>query len=190
MNSKFPVKKIILRSLGLIFVGGLIFVINLVWFKPFFINHFYERVFIEFVFESPQTLTTLRLLEQVGINGHNANLDDQSLAFEEKQYQKLLEDVETLNAYAAEDLEGQKLLSMRILKWFLELQVEQNEFRYHSYPLNQLFGVQSNFPSFMDSFHQVATVEDGEHYISRLSPLSGVDEDGFFESRLLGLRFP
>ena len=169
MKSKFPVKKTILYGLGGIFAIGLIFVVNLVWFKPFFINHFFERVFIEFVFVSPQTLTSLRLLEQVGVNGHNANLDDQSLAFEEKQYQKLLKNVETLNAYADEDLEGQKLLSKRILKWFLELQVKQDEFRYHNYPLNQLFGVQNNFPTFMDTFHQVGTVEDGEHYISRLS---------------------
>jgi uncharacterized protein (DUF885 family) len=169
MNFKLRVKKTILYGLGGIFAVGLIFVVNLVWFKPFFINHFFERAFIELAFDSPQTLTTLRLLEQIGINGHNADLDDQSLAFEAKQFQKLLDDIETLNAYADEDLDGQKLLSKRILKWFLELQAERNEFRHHNYPLNQLFGVQNNFPSFMDSFHQVGSVEDGEHYISRLS---------------------
>ncbi|MCK5574469.1 MAG: DUF885 domain-containing protein, partial [Sphingomonadales bacterium] len=42
---------------------------------------------------------------------------------------------------------------------------------YHNYPVNQMFGLQSNFPSFMDTFHQVNTVEDADHYISRLEAM-------------------
>ena len=46
--------------LGLLFIGGL-WLINLIWFKPFNIKHFYDKVFTELVMESPE-LTT-----QVGV---------------------------------------------------------------------------------------------------------------------------
>ncbi|MEE8371005.1 MAG: hypothetical protein V3R73_02580, partial [Sphingomonadales bacterium] len=141
MALKTSKKKIALWIFGGLIGMAAIFIVNLIWFKPFFVNHFYNRVFVEFVFDSPQSLTSMRLLEQIGINGHNANLDDQSLAFEDKQRALLRKNYEILMSYDDAGLEGQKLLSKRILSWFLGLQLEQDEFRHHNYPLNQLFGV-------------------------------------------------
>ncbi len=51
-------------------VAGL--VINTIWFKPIFINAYFERAFLEFALESPETLSSIRLLEQFGID---CNLD-------------------------------------------------------------------------------------------------------------------
>ena len=46
--------------LALVILGGS-WLINLIWFKPFNIKHFYDKVFVQFVIESPE-LTT-----QVGV---------------------------------------------------------------------------------------------------------------------------
>ncbi|NVK86829.1 MAG: DUF885 domain-containing protein, partial [Gammaproteobacteria bacterium] len=46
--------------------------------------------------------------------------------------------------------------------------IELEPYRYHNYPVNQLFGAQSNFPSFMDAQHQVHDERDAEDYIARL----------------------
>ncbi|MBV9618760.1 MAG: DUF885 domain-containing protein, partial [Verrucomicrobia bacterium] len=53
-------------------------VINAVWFRPWFLNVFYEKVFVEFVFDEPELLSSIGLVEQFGITGHNARLNDAS----------------------------------------------------------------------------------------------------------------
>ncbi|MFT5758388.1 MAG: hypothetical protein ACI9LM_003129 [Alteromonadaceae bacterium] len=37
------------------------------------------------------------------------------------------------------------------------------EFRHHNYPVNQLFGVQNGYPSFMEAQHQVNSIGDAEN---------------------------
>ncbi|MFQ5533673.1 MAG: DUF885 family protein [Sphingomonadales bacterium] len=162
-------KKYVLWPLAAIFAGGVFWLSNLVWFKPFSINHYFERVFIETVIRNPELLTQLRMLEQFGIDFHNDDLTDISQKEEDWQWAKLHRDNATLNSYDEGKLDDGQRLSKRILTWFMENQLEQEAFRYHDYPVNQLFGLQNNFPSFMDTFHQVKTVEEGEDYIARLS---------------------
>ena len=60
---------------------------------------------------------------------------------------------------------------------------DAERFRYHNYPANPTSGIQSEFPSFMDSSHQVNTVEDAENYLSRMSELPRKHEQ-----YLLGLK--
>jgi uncharacterized protein (DUF885 family) len=61
--------------------------------------------------------------------------------------------------------------------------VEGQKFRFHTFPVNQLFGVQNGFPSFMESTHHVGDVGDAEDYVSRLHAV-GVQ----FDQVLEGLR--
>jgi uncharacterized protein (DUF885 family) len=48
---------------------------------------------------------------------------------------------------------------------------QDRKFRYHNYPVNQLFGLQNQIPRFLDTFHRVNTAEDAENYIARLSKI-------------------
>lgn len=61
--------------------------------------------------------------------------------------------------------------------------MEAERFRFHTYPVTQMFGVQNRFPSFMEDTHQVHDVEDAEDYVTRLSK-AGVK----FDQVLEGLR--
>ena len=148
-------------------VAGL--VINTIWFKPIFINAYFERAFLEFALESPETLSSIRLLEQFGIDGHNAELDDISPAATERQDKRLLENQAMLKRYDRDKLEGQKALSYDIFEWFVNHQVEGIKYTWHGYPVNQLFGVQNGLPDFMVQIHQVNSVKEADYYISRLS---------------------
>ena len=58
--------------------------------------------------------------------------------------------------------------------------VEGERFRFLTFPVNQMFGVQSGFPSFMESTHQVHSVGDAEDYVSRLNAV-GVKFDQVLE---------
>ncbi|MGB1200722.1 MAG: DUF885 domain-containing protein, partial [Cognaticolwellia aestuarii] len=129
---------------------------------------FLDRTLIKMAFESPETLTSLGFLESLGINGHNAELDDDSPEKTDELYEKLPKIKQTLNAYSDESLNENDKLSKEIALYLLDYAEQAKPYRYHNYPVNQLFGVQNGYPSFMEAQHQVNKVEDAEHYISRL----------------------
>lgn len=158
--------------LGVLVVVVGVFVVNLIWFKPFFINHFFERVFLRFAIESPEILTSTRILKPIGLRFYHDDLADQSDEATLAQLMRLKENYETLQSYDDEGLSGQKLLSKRILNAFLEPQIALIEFRLHNYPINQLFGYQNTWPSFMVDQHWIENVDDAESYIARLDKVS------------------
>lgn len=151
--------------LGII-AGGL--VANVVWFKPITIDIFFERVFIEYALQNPELLTDLRLLEPFGITGHNAKLTDASTEFDVKLWEKGKRDLDTLHRYDRASLPEDKQLSYDILDWYLDDNVRAKPFLFHNYPVNQMFGVQNDLPTFMAMKHQVHTIEDADQYITRL----------------------
>jgi uncharacterized protein (DUF885 family) len=56
------------------------------------------------------------------------------------------------------------------MDWFLDdLAVRSEKFRFHDYPLNQMFGVQSQLSNFMLTIHPVVSRGEARNYIKRLS---------------------
>jgi len=139
------------------------------YFKPVNINIFFARAFLQVALESPEMLSSIHVLEQFGIKGHNARLDDESKAAGDRLFAHLKESRETLVSYEDEDLADGDVLSKRIALNLMDMLIEMETYRYHNYPVNQMFGVQNGFPSFMESTHQVHSVRDAEDYVARLS---------------------
>lgn len=139
------------------------------YFKPLNINWFFGRAFLQFALESPETLSSIRILEPLGIDGHNAHLDDASIESGDLMFAQFKKWRKTLVSYDDEGLSEQNVLSKRIMLGLLDEAIAAEKFRFHNYPVNQLFGEQNGFPSFMESTHQVGDVEGAEHYVSRLS---------------------
>ena len=142
--------------------------------KPFFANNFYNRAFLKFVLESPESLTSMGMLEQIpllNINGHNAKWDDNSLAGEEKQLAYLQDIMASMKLYTDEELTEDELITKKVVMELLGDPEAMLKFRFHNYPVNQLFGLQNQIPRFLDTFHRVKTNEDAEHYITRLSKI-------------------
>ena len=136
--------------------------------KPLSINWFYTRVFAQFALDNPELLTRFRMLEQVGIRGHNAKLGNASPAETEKTFARLKSDYATLKSYDTSGYTGQDRLSFDILENFLGTQLRGEPFRYHNFPVNQLFGIQSELPNLMTNTQQVNDATDAEHYLARL----------------------
>ncbi len=165
------VKKILLwllvSILAIIALGATFIWYNLN-FRPLTINLFFNRAIYEMVKDSPETLSSLHLLENIGIKGHQSKLDDESPEEGDKAFAKIKEFREMLLSYEDNDLDESQKLSKEIMLYLMDYMVELEPFRYYNYPVNQLFGAQSNFPSFMDAQHQVHEVRDAEDYVSRL----------------------
>jgi uncharacterized protein (DUF885 family) len=125
-------------------------------------------------------LSSIHVLEQFGIKGHNAKLDDASMAHMDRIFERIHKAHGVLLRYEDGDLNQGDKLSKEIMLALLDMVFEGEKFRFHNYPVNQMFGEQNGFPSFMESTHQVSDVGDAEDYITRLS-LAGIKFDQVLE---------
>ncbi|MFN2623876.1 MAG: DUF885 family protein [Chthoniobacterales bacterium] len=158
-----------------------IFLINLIWFRPWSLNLFYEKVFAQVLFDEPELLSSIGLVERFGITGHNAKLADASPAHQQKFFDRAKKSLEDLRAYPLEKQTASQKLSTHILEWYLAREVEGEKYQWHNYPVNQLFGVQSEFPSFMANTHRLLAPRDCEYYRQRLIAV-GTKFDQLLES--------
>ena len=164
-------------------IAGAILLINLIWFRPWNLNLFYEKVFAEVVFSEPELLSSLGLVEQFGITAHNGKLSDESPAHQRKIYERWKRDLAQLHEYPLDRQSPSQRLSTHVLDWFLKQQIEGEKWQWHDYPVNQLFGVQNRFPSFMANTHRLLSRKDCDYYLMRLKAVPKK-----FDQLLEGLR--
>lgn len=146
----------------------ILLVLHSIYFKPLHIRIFFERVFIEYAFEDPQLLSSLRMLPP-WLDWYSDDLTDLSLAHEEELNQKVRNDLATLHSYDRDALSAENQLNFDMLEYFLSVQADGQKFQYHNYPLNQLFGLQGELPTFLATQHSVSNQKDAENYIARLN---------------------
>jgi uncharacterized protein (DUF885 family) len=140
------------------------------WHGPLPINWFFNRAFVKIAVHSPELLSQLRLLEPMGITFHQDELDDASIAADDRAIETLRAIDAELHGYERASLDAQQQLSYDIAEWLSTRGIAAAErWRFHNYPVNQLFGVQNGFPSFMDSAHQVHDEIDAKDYVVRLT---------------------
>lgn len=131
-----------------------------------------NRAFLKSVMDSPETLSRLRILEQVGIKWHQDELDDESIAAGDRAMARMRKIAAELRGFDREGLDYQQQLSYDMADWLLaRMEAGADRWRFHNYPVNQLFGVQNGFPTFMESTHAIESIRDAEDYNTRLSRL-------------------
>ncbi len=159
------------------------FVYALSWGKPWSIKLLFTRTFVHFALKGPELLTMVGILEKFGLHGHNAKLSDVSVANETKMYRWIKHDLGLLRSYDRKRQSARLLLSTDIMDWFLDDLTRAEKFRFHDYPLNQMFGVQSELPNFMLTMHPLVSRLEARNYVKRLKRF-GVK----FDQVLEGLR--
>ena len=166
------VAKTVFRTLGALLAAALlvvaVFLGNLVWFRPFSLNLFYEKTFITFVLENPELLTSIGIAEQFGYRRHNAHLDDVSIVKGDHDFALWHGYLADLKSYDLAAQTPEQRLSTRVLTWFIESLLDGERFRFHDYPVSQHFGMQSQTPDFLINQHRIADRRGAEDYLARL----------------------
>src|SRR5437762_12467538 len=157
--------------IAVLVIAAAIFLVNLIWFRPWSLNLFYDKVFAEVLFDHPELLSMLGLVEQFRITSHNGKLDDESPAHQQREFDRWKRDLTQLRQYPLYRQTRSQTLSTHVLDWFLQMQIEGEKWQWHNYPVNQLFGVQNQFPSFMANTHRLLNQKDCEYYLMRLDAL-------------------
>jgi len=155
------------RLVLLVLVLGVGLFVHVWYFKPYKIDWFYGKVFAQFALQSPEMLSSMRILP-AWADFYSDELDDASPEREAELAAQVRGYAETLHAYDRGRLDAEGKLSYDVLDYFLSMQVEGDRFRNHAFPVNQLFGVQSSLPNFLAQQHQVNDRHDADAYIARL----------------------
>jgi len=129
-------------------------------------NELFEEIFMNAVMRSPMFQSDL------GIKDDQDKWDDLSEARAQEDLQIAKDDLKRVNDLNSVKLDAQTKVSWDLAKEFLEQQIEDFKWRYHDYPLNQMFGIHSRVPSLLINSHPISEVKDAEDYIARLSGIS------------------
>lgn len=175
MTHRLGWKRLSLYTLLVLLLVGGVWVSKLIWFKPFNIDHFYNRVFMQYALENPEMLTSMRMLPSWA-DWYNDDFADRTPAHDEAMMKLTSNALQTLRSYDFESQTESQQLSTRILDWFLETGVRGEPYMHHNYPVNQLFGIQSSLPSFMAEQHLVKHRGEAEDYLVRLGKFGTVFE--------------
>ncbi|MEH6550755.1 MAG: DUF885 domain-containing protein [Pseudomonadales bacterium] len=139
-------------------------------------NALFERFFEEGVARSPMSQTSLGRKTNMGKwDDISEAFSSQSLSIAKAQLAELLElDVSLLDEATQ--------LSYRLKIQKLEQGIANFKWRYHNYPVNQMFGLHSGVANLLINQHKIDTLADAEAYIARLNALPA-----FFDELMLGL---
>lgn len=135
------------------------------------IDHFFEQLFYTFIEHDPQTLSALGLFEMLGVTEHNAYLTDISIAARQQMAQKIKEQLQKLQEYKITGLTPEQKISHAVSTWELEHTVRGEQFLYHTYPVNQLFGVLFDLNFLFTQIQRLETDQDKAHYVARLEKI-------------------
>ncbi|MCK0068422.1 DUF885 domain-containing protein [Kordiimonas laminariae] len=137
------------------------------------LEEFQEKVFWDEVKESPETLSSLRILAEQGITEHNGRLDDLSVAKQKADLERTKKLLQELKAFDDASLTEEQKLNKALMVHSMEQDIKESPYMFHNYPITQLYGWHNNIAGFLTGTHAVTTVEDADYYIARLNSLRG-----------------
>ncbi len=161
-------KKAVLSVIAVLLLVFGIWAYNLLWGKPFNIDHFFERYLIGAVMDEPEILTVVGVVENSMLDFHSHKLTDASPQHNYKMLERDLKYLELMRRYDRDLLTHQQDITYDMTDWLLRTNIEGGRWMFHDYPVNQTFGVQSSLPSFMTTHHRIEDEGSAENYIKRL----------------------
>ncbi|MBQ4832858.1 DUF885 domain-containing protein [Pseudoalteromonas sp. MMG010] len=133
-------------------------------------NAFFDDTFKRDVMQSPIYQTYM------GIKKDYDKWDDGSEAEVLKSHAQTKADLVELKTINRDLLDASTQVSYDLKKQALENSIADFKWRYHNYPVNQMFGTHSMVPAFLINQHQISNVDDAKAYISRLNGVPKVFE--------------
>ena len=166
--------KKLLKFVGYIVVSGLtvisLYLVNLFLMKPYSIDHYLAKELTMGLLESPEYMTYIGIFDPYNaILKHNQKLSINTLADGEEDYQDSLKHLSMLKKYDSETLTEVQKVTQKIAIFDTENSIDRFEnFRFHSYPFNQISGNHLNLVEFMTDTHPVRNYREASDYIKRV----------------------
>jgi len=156
--------------LSLILMLVSIYAINLFVMKPYSMDHFLAKETVTSLFDSPEAMTYLGIFDGINfITKHNSRLSLRDSKEAEEEHKKNIARLEMLKRYKKDGLSSNQLITKKIAIFDTENDINAFEnFRYHSFPVNQIGGTHLNLIEFMTDIHPIRNHKEAQDFISRI----------------------
>ena len=147
-----------------------LYLANLFLMKPYSIDHYLAKELSMNLMESPEFMTYIGIFDPLNvILKHNQKLTIDSLEDGENDYRDNLKHLEMLQKYNPNDLSGVQKVTRKIAIFDTENGIDRFEnFRFHSYPFNQISGNHLGLVEFMTDTHPIRDYREATDYIKRV----------------------
>jgi uncharacterized protein (DUF885 family) len=125
-------------------------------------NQLFDAIFDEGVLRSPMMQTYL------GIKTDYDKWNDLSEENTAKELAYTQADLQRVKGIDSNKLDEQTLISYYLLVQKLENKISDHKWRFHNYPVNQMFGLHSSVPAFLINQHSIKNVKEAQDYIARV----------------------
>jgi len=130
------------------------------------LSAFFEETFQRGVDRSPMFQTYL------GIKTDYGKWDDMSERRAVEDLELAKADLARLQRFDPHSLTPENRLSLQLAIHAKKPAIEGFRWRFHNYPVNQMYGLHSRIPAFLGNQHKIDNVADAEAYISRLQGIA------------------
>ena len=181
--------KKLFKYIGYLILSGLAFVslytANLFLMKPHSLDHYLAKELTMSLLDSPEFMTYLGIFDPYNaILKHNQKLSIDTLEDGEKDHLDNIKHLSMLKKYNPDNLSDIQKITQKIAIFDTENSINRFEnFRYHSYPFNQISGNHLNLVEFMTDVHPIRNYREATDYIKRIMLF-----DDSFNSDLIWLK--
>ena len=154
--------------LGLAIIS--LYMINLFAMKPYSIDHYLAKELTMGLLDSPEFMTYIGIFDKYNaVLKHNQKLSIRTLEDGDEDYQDSLAHLLMLKRYDSSKLTDIQKVTQQIAIFDTENNINEFEnFRYHSYPFNQIGGNHLGLVEFMTDTHPVRNLREASDYIKRV----------------------
>ena len=188
-----------LKFIGYLFLLGLaiisLYMINLFAMKPYSMDHYLAKELTMSLLDSPEFMTYVGIFDKYNaFLKHNQKLSIRTLEDSDNDYQDSLDHLSMLQSYDPSKLSDIQKVTQKIAIFDTENNINEfKNFRYHSYPFNQIGGNHLGLVEFMTDTHPIRDFREASDYIKRVEKFDdSLSEDLIWleEQKRLGIFAP
>jgi uncharacterized protein (DUF885 family) len=136
------------------------------------LEQFYEVSYGALIRRSPETVVWLALESAFPLD--SVGLDDLSDSYQRDTYEMYQVVLDALRGYDRSMLDAAQQVDFDVYDWYLQDAVDSLPFIYHGFPATYSgYGTQRDTQRFFTDIHPLATEQDANDYITRLSAVRG-----------------
>ena len=149
---------------------ALLYLANLFLMKPYSIDHYLAKELTLSLLEAPEFMTYIGVFDPFNsVLKHNQKLSIDTLEDAKNDFQKTLQHLEMIKKYDPENLTEIQKVTQKIAIFDTENSIDRfQNFRFHSYPFNQISGNHLNLVEFMTDTHPIRNYREATDYIKRV----------------------
>ena len=162
------------KYIGYAVLSGLalisLYLANLFFMKPYSLDHYLTKELVVGLLDSPEFMTYIGIFDPYNsILKHNQKLSIDTLEDGENDHRDNIKHLEILKKYNSKKLSDTQKITQKIAIFSTENSINSFEnFRYHSYPFNQISGNHLGLVEFMTDTHPIRNLREATDYIKRV----------------------